>query len=141
MPIFKRLEHLAARLVQVFRRAVRQANSALKLSKVEEADINTPLYYILGRDIGPRDLDAAHFAFTITPCATGVVCRHEDKTLIEPFVFQVLQAIDEAACCDLAAHLARATRCPTLTVGEGKEMTAVFHDGRKETICLSLLSL
>ncbi len=107
---------------------------------MEEADIKAPLYYILGRDIEARDLDAAHFAFTITPCATGVACRHSDKVLLEPFVYQVLQAADEDACCDLAAHLARSTNCPTLTVGEGKEMTAVFHDGRKEQICLSNLT-
>lgn len=108
---------------------------------MEEVEINAPLYYILGRDISEGDICAAHFIFTITPCATGVVSRHEDKTLIQPFVFAVLRADDETACNELAAHLARTTHCPTLTVGEGNEMTAVYHDGGKETICLSRLTV
>lgn len=108
---------------------------------MEEVEINAPLYYILGRDISEGDICAAHFIFTITPCATGVVSRHGDKSFIQPFVFAVLRADDETACNELAAHLARTTHCPTLTVGEGTEMTAVYHDGRKETICLSSLTV
>ena len=107
---------------------------------MEEVDINAPLYYILGRDISEGDICAALFVFTITPCATGVVSRHMDKTLIEPFVFEVLQAQDETACGELAAHLARSTNCPMLTVGDGKDMTAVYADGKREFICLSTLS-
>lgn len=106
----------------------------------EEVDIRAPLYYILGRDISQGDLDGAHFVFTITPCSTGVVSRHSDKALIQPFVFQVLKAEDESACNELAAHLARATCCPMLTVGEGSQMTAVYHDGSSEKICLSNLT-
>lgn len=107
---------------------------------MEEVDIRAPLYYVLGRGISQGDLDAAHFVFTITPCATGVVSRHSDKVLIEQFVFDVLKADDESACKDLAAHLARATGCPMLTVGEGKDMTAVYHDGVEQQICLKTLS-
>lgn len=107
---------------------------------MEEVDIRAPLYYVLGRDITQGDLCAAHFIFTITPCATGVVSRHSDKTLIEPFVFEVLKAEDESACGDLAAHLARTTGMPMLTVGEGSQMTAVYHDGGREVICLSNLT-
>jgi hypothetical protein len=108
---------------------------------MEELSISAPLYYVLGRNIEPGDLVAAHFVFTITPCATGVAARHEDKQLMEPLVWQVLQAADEASCRDLAAHLARTTGCPTLIVGDGKDMTAVYHDGKEETICLSSLTL
>lgn len=107
---------------------------------MEEVDIRNPLYYILGRDISQGDIVAANFIFTITPCATGVVSRHEDKSLIQPFVFSVLKADDESACKELAAHLSRATGCPMLTVGDGTNITAVYHDGREETICLSSLT-
>lgn len=107
---------------------------------MEEVDINAPLYYVLGRDISEGDLCVAHFVFTITPCSTGVVSRHGDKSLIQPFVFAVLRADDETACKELAAHLSRTTGCPTLTVGEGQDMTAVYHDGKEETICLSKLT-
>jgi hypothetical protein len=52
----------------------------------------------------------------------------------------MLKADDETACEELAAHLSRATGCPMLTVGEGKDMTAVFFDGSRQTICLSNLT-
>ena len=107
---------------------------------MEEVDINAPIYYVLGRDVSEGDLCAAHFIFTITPCGTGVVSRYTDRELIQPFVFEVLKAEDETACGELAAHLARSTGCPMLTVGEGKDMTAVYSDGRKEQICLSSLT-
>ena len=107
---------------------------------MEEVDIRAPLYYVLGRDIPQGDLVAAHFVFTITPCSTGVVSRHTDKALVEHFVFQTLKAHDETACEELAAHLSRSTGCPMLTVGEGKDMTAVYFDGQRETICLSSLT-
>lgn len=107
---------------------------------MEEVDIRAPLYYVLGRDIAQGDLVAAHFVFTITPCSTAVVCRHTDRSLVEHFVFETLKADDEVACRNLAAHLSRSTRCPMLTVGEGKDMTAVYHDGTEETICLCKLT-
>lgn len=107
---------------------------------MEEIDIRAPLYYVLGRDITRCDLEAAHFVFTITPCSTAVVSRHPDKTLVEQFVFEILKADDESACRDLAAHLARTTGMPMLTVGDGKDMTAVYHDGTEEIICLCRLT-
>lgn len=115
------------------------ATRNLNSPNVEEVDIRAPLYYVLGRDIDQGDLIAAHFVFTITPCATGVVSRHTDKILLQPFVFEVLKAEDESACKELAAHLARTTGMPMLTVGDGKEMTAVYHDGKQETINVSAM--
>jgi hypothetical protein len=103
---------------------------------MEESDIMAPLYYILGRDMSKEDLEAAHWVFNITPCATGVVSRHTDKSLVDPIVYEVLKAEDEQACNELAAHLARATNRPMITVGEGNQLTAVYHSGVVETICL-----
>lgn len=108
---------------------------------MEESDIKAPLYYILGRDMNKEDLEAAQWVFNITPCATGVVSRHEDRTLVDPIVYQVFKAEDESACNDLAAHLARSTCRPMITVGEGNQLKAVYHNGVVETICLSKLTL
>lgn len=107
---------------------------------MEEYSIRVPLYYVVGRDMSKKELEAAQWVFNLTPCATAVVSRHSDKTIAEPFVYQVLKAEDEAACRDLAAHLARSTNRPMLTIGEGKEMVAVYADGREELICLSNLT-
>lgn len=116
------------------------ANKVKKNSpNMEESSINVPLYYIIGRDMSREELEAAQWVFNITPCATGVVSRHGDKELIDSLVFQVLKAEDESACCDLAAHLARTTGKPMLTVGSGREFNAVYHGGEVETICLSNL--
>lgn len=101
----------------------------------------TPLYYILGRDMRKEDLEASHWVFNITPVATGVVSRHEDKSLVDPIVYQVLKAEDESACNTLAAHLARSLGRPMITVGNGKQLTAVYHNGVMETICLSKLTV
>ncbi len=106
---------------------------------MEESEIKAPLYYVLGRDIPPKELEAAWWVFNITPCATGVVSRHTDRDMINPIVHGVFKADDETACRELAAHLARTTGSPTITVGEGKGMTAVFHDGSEADICLSNL--
>lgn len=91
----------------------------------------------MGRDI---DTDKAQYVFTITPCYRGVVSRHTDRTLIQPFVLDVLQAADEHACCEIAAHVARSTKTPVLTVGDGKELVAVYSTGEVETLCLSNLT-
>lgn len=108
---------------------------------MEESEIKAPFYYILGRDTPREEMDAALWVFNITPCSTGVVSRHEDRDLINPVVFQVLKASDESACRELAAHLARTTGTPTLTVGEGSGMTAVFYDGSEADICLTNLKM
>lgn len=106
---------------------------------MEESDIRAPLYYVLGRDAIEDTLCAAHTVFGVTPCHTGVVSRHSDKALIEYLVATVLQAADESACETFAAHVARISYCPVLTVGDGKELTAVYPDGEREEICLSKL--
>lgn len=107
---------------------------------MEEADIRAPLYYILGREISQGDLEAAHSVFTITPCLTGIVSRHLDKALVRPFVYEVLRAYDDAECKSLAARISHVTHCPILTVGEGKDVTAVYPDGREEALCLCKLT-
>lgn len=107
---------------------------------MEESDIHVPLFYVLGREATEATLCMAHSAFINTPVFTGVVGRHKDKELIQPFVVEVLQAPDELACKELAAHVARTSHLPVLTVGEGKELTAVYPGGEEETICLSSLT-
>lgn len=94
----------------------------------------------MGRDIDEKAKIAAQNIFTITPCFRGVVSNHTDKTLIQPFVLDVLQAADELACCEIAAHVSRSTNTPVLTVGDGKELVAVYPTGEVETICLSNLT-
>jgi hypothetical protein len=107
---------------------------------MEESEIHVPLFYVLGRDATDETLCMAHSAFVNTPCFTGVVGRHKDKELIQPFVVDVLQAPDEEACRELTAHVARASRLPVLTVDVGNVLTAVYPDGEEETICLSKLT-
>ena len=108
---------------------------------MEESDIRVPLFYVLGREATEETLCTAHSVFVNTPCFTGVVGRHKDKELIQPFVEEVLQADDESACRELAAHAARAFHLPVLTVDVGKLLTAVYPDGVEENICLSSLTL
>jgi hypothetical protein len=102
---------------------------------MEESDIRTPLYYVLGRDATAKTVKDAHQILSITPCPAGVVCRHTDKALVQLFVWDVYQANDETACNEIAAHVARATHSSTVTVGAGTEFTAVYPDGEVE--CLS----
>ena len=104
---------------------------------MEESDIRAPLYYVIGCDISQDDIEAAQLVLAVTPCSTAVVCRHSDKSLVEPFVFETLRADDEKACKELAAHLSMIINIPMLTVGEGKGLTAVYLDGTEEAICLS----
>lgn len=99
---------------------------------MEESDIHVPLFYVLGRDATDETLCLAHSVFVTTPCFAGVVSRHKDKDLIQPLVNEVLQATDECACRELAAHVARASHQPVLTVGEGKTLTAVYPGGEEE---------
>lgn len=106
---------------------------------MEESEIHVPLFYVLGREATEETLCMAHSVFITTPCFTGVVGRHKDKELIQPFVVEVLQAPDEAAGRELAAHVARASHLPVLTVDEGKVLTAVYPDGEEE--CLSRLTV
>lgn len=107
---------------------------------MEESAIRAPLYYVIGREMTEEELEAAWWVFNITPCSSGVVTNDKDKALIGPVVWHFFKAEDESACRDLAAHLARTTGKPMLTVGAGKEMVAVYHDGAEETICLSNLT-
>lgn len=106
---------------------------------MEESTVKAPLYYVLGRE-ADDDMRCAAFAVLMTtPCHTGVVSRHSDKTLIQSDVLNILQAHDEDACENLAAHVGRACYCPVLTVGKGNRFTAVYPDGEREEICLSKL--
>src|SRR5258708_3798158 len=104
---------------------------------MEEGDIRAPLYYVMGRK---ADVDAVQLLLTITPCFNGVVCSHDDKVLIQPLVYEVLQANDVTACNEIAAHVARTTGRSVLTVGDGKEVKAVYSNGEEETLCLSKLT-
>lgn len=101
---------------------------------MEESEIRAPLYYVIGRDMDGQQKEQAHHVLLITPCMTGVVSRHSDNDLIKFFVSDVLQANDESACREIAAHVARTTQRPVLIVDAGNELTAVYPDG--EEICL-----
>lgn len=107
---------------------------------MEESDIRAPLFYVLGREATEETLCMAHAVFVHTPCYTGVVGRHKDKTLIQSFVVEVLQAPDEGACKEMAAHVARTSHLPVLTVDVGNVLTAVYPDGEEEELCLSKLT-
>ena len=104
---------------------------------MEERDIKAPLLYVMGRDI---DAEAAHYVFTLTPCAYGVVVSPKDFQVINQYVREVLQAGDDSACQEVALHVARTTGLPVLTTGEGKGMKAVYSNGDEEEICLSSLT-
>lgn len=108
---------------------------------MDESQIRVPLFYILGREATETTLCMAHTVFVTTPCFTGVVGRHKDKELVQSLVVEVLQAQDESACKELAAHVSRSTHLPVLTVDGGKSLTAVYSDGEEEEICLSSLTL
>ena len=91
----------------------------------------------MGRDI---DAEAAHYVFTITPCAYGVVVSPTDFQIAKQHVREVMKAEDDSACQEVALHVARATGLPVLTIGEGKGMKAVYFNGDEEEICLSNLT-
>ena len=101
---------------------------------MEESDIKAPLYYVIGKDI---KAESAHYVFTITPCYYGVVSRHADVAVVQPYVTEVLKAEDETACREIAAHVARSYGSPVLLVGEGNQITAVYSTGEEETINVS----
>lgn len=100
---------------------------------MEEGEIRQPLFYVMGRKADPL---AVEKLLTITPCFHAVVCRHEDKDLVASLVEEVLQGEDEAACAEFAAHIARTTGRSVLTVGDGKDLKAVYSKGEEETLCL-----
>lgn len=104
---------------------------------MEETDIRAPLYYVMGRNLPQADIDAAYCIFTITPCFMGVASKHTDRELIQPFVREMLQAPDETSCRECAAHVARATGRPVLTVGGGRQLLAVYSTGEEEAIWLT----
>jgi hypothetical protein len=107
---------------------------------MEESDICAPLYYVIGREGDSALFAAADVAFSVTPCNIGVVANEHDKHLIKHVVEDMYLAADEAACEELSAHTARTHHRPVLTVGKGEELTAVFADGERQTICSSKLT-
>jgi hypothetical protein len=104
---------------------------------VEESDIKAPLYYVIGKDV---KAETAQYVFTITPCFYGVVSKHADVAVVQPYVTEVLKAEDETACREIASHVARSYGSPVLLVGEGNQITAVYSTGEEETLCLSNLT-
>jgi hypothetical protein len=104
---------------------------------VEERDIKAPLVYVMGRDI---DAETAHYVFSTTPCGCAVVASPKDFEVAHQYVDGVFEAVDETACRELAAHLARSTGLPVLTIGEGKGIKAVYSTDEEEDLCLSNLT-
>lgn len=104
---------------------------------MDEGDINQPLFYVMGRKSDPLVVEKL---LTITPCFHAVVCKHGDRDLVLPLVEEVWQADDEKACNEFAAHISRSTGRSVLTVGEGKDLKAVYSNGEEEILCLSNLT-
>lgn len=102
-------------------------------------DVSVPSVYILSRTITDEELEAASRVLSITPCPIGICTKVSDHDLLAPLTQDLLLAASDHEALIEGKKLSQQSGLPVLVAGEGSPLTAVYSDGRTESLCTTTL--
>ena len=97
-------------------------------------ETSIPQAYLLSRTALPDEINQVIQALSITPLYFAIVSDMRDVPLAAQFGIEVLKAQNEAEALEIAANVFTENAMPSLIVSSSAGLTAIFADGKRESI-------
>ena len=93
-----------------------------------------PQAYLLNRNSPPEQVEKVLAALSITPLYFVVISDMKDVPLAAQFGVEVLKARTEDEAIEIALGVCNEQQMPSLVISSLEGLTAVYADGRRESI-------
>ena len=93
-----------------------------------------PQSYLLNRNSPPEQVEKVLAALSITPIYFVVISDMKDVPLSAKFEVEVLKADTEDKAIEVAQFTFVQQGMPSLVIGSSAGLTAIFADGKRESI-------
>ncbi len=97
-------------------------------------ETSIPQAYLLNRKSTPEQVEKIIAALSITPLYFVIVSDTKDVPLAAQFSVEVLKARTEDEAIEIALGVCNEQQMPSLVISSLEGLTAVYADGRRESI-------
>ena len=97
-------------------------------------ETSIPQAYLLNHKASQEEIEKAITALSITPLYFVIVSDMKDVPLARQFGVEILKARTEDEAIEIAVNVFKENGMPSLVIGSGEGLIAIYADGRRESI-------